>query len=154
MTVTTQLQTINPTQGLTPTGHRAITRSSIEGPNQDKSSVSCVHRRVLHMSKPEQTALGTPVVGYRWSNIDNQGCALATDTIGYIDVGLYPLYPQLFTYHVYCFHTFFACVTFNFLDQLHASCKDCYRLLSFLWFNGKIRAHYKNRKCQSCQSSL
>ena len=59
-TITTQLQAINPTQGLTPTGRRAITRSAIEGPNQDKSTVSCVHRRVLHTPKPEQNYPGDP----------------------------------------------------------------------------------------------
>ena len=52
------------------TGRRVVTRSMIEGLNQDKSTVSCVNRRVLHMLKPEHTAPGTPVVGYRWSNID------------------------------------------------------------------------------------
>ena len=32
----------------------------IEGPNQDKSTVSCVYRRVLHTLKPKQTALVPP----------------------------------------------------------------------------------------------
>ena len=50
----TQHFTINPTQRLTPTGRRAITRSKIEGPNQDKSTVPCVNRQVLHTLKPEQ----------------------------------------------------------------------------------------------------
>ena len=30
----------------------------VEGLNQDKLTVSCVHRRVLHTLKPEQTAMG------------------------------------------------------------------------------------------------
>ena len=54
-----------------PAGRRTVTRSTIEGPNQDKSFVSCVHHRVLHMLKPEHTASSTPVAGYRWQNIDN-----------------------------------------------------------------------------------
>ena len=66
----TQHFTINPTQRLTPTGRRAITRSKIEGPNQDKSTVSCVNRRIPHTLKPEHTAPGKLVAGYRWSNID------------------------------------------------------------------------------------
>ena len=70
--VTTQLQTINTTQGLTPTGCRAITRSAIEGPNQDKSTVSCVYRRVPHTLKPEYTASGTP-----WQAIGGQTSTLA-----------------------------------------------------------------------------
>ena len=45
---------------LTPTGRRVITRSTIEGPNQDKSTVSCVHRRVPHTLKPEQNCPGDP----------------------------------------------------------------------------------------------
>ena len=49
--------TINPTQRLTPTGRRAITRSTIEGPNQDKSTVSCVNRRVPHTLKSEHTTV-------------------------------------------------------------------------------------------------
>ena len=52
--------TINTTQGLTPAGRRAITRSTIEGPNQDKSIVFCVHRRVPHMLKPKQYCPGDP----------------------------------------------------------------------------------------------
>ena len=55
-----------------PTGRRAITRSTIEGLNQDKSTVSYINRRVLHTLKPEQTTLGTPMAGYRWSNINNE----------------------------------------------------------------------------------
>ena len=67
----TQHFTINPTQRLTPTGRKAITQSKIEGLNQDKSTISCVNRRVLHMLKPKHTAPGTPVADYRWSNIDS-----------------------------------------------------------------------------------
>ena len=53
-----------------PTGRRVITRSMIEGLNQDKSIVSCVYRRVLHTLKPEHTVSGIPEAGYRWWNID------------------------------------------------------------------------------------
>ena len=37
----------------------------VEGPNQDKSTISCIYRRVLHTLKPEQTTPGTPMAGYR-----------------------------------------------------------------------------------------
>ena len=68
---TIQHLTINPTQRLRPTGRKVIARSTIEGLNQDKSTVSCVNHRVPHTPKPEHTVLGTPVAGYRWSNIDS-----------------------------------------------------------------------------------
>ena len=57
---TTQHFTINPTQRLTPTGCRVVTRSKIEGLNQDKSTVSCVNHRVPHTLKPEQYCPGYP----------------------------------------------------------------------------------------------
>jgi len=45
--------------------------TTVEGLNQDKSTISRVHRRVPHTLKPERTVSGIPVAGYRWSNIDS-----------------------------------------------------------------------------------